>query len=33
MVLRFGIELGYECPDTFIHSDNLASAIEDSPII
>ena len=33
MVLRFGAELGYEGPDAFILSDNLASALEDLTII
>ncbi len=33
MVLRFGAELGYEGPDAFILSDNLASALEDPTII
>ncbi len=33
MVLRFGGELGYEGPDAFILSDNLASALEDPTII
>ncbi len=33
MVLRFREELGYEGPDAFILSDNLASALEDPTII
>ncbi len=33
MVLRFRAELGYESPDAFILSDNLASALEDTTII
>ncbi len=33
IVLRFGAELGYEGPDAFILSDNLASALEDPTII
>ena len=33
MVLRFWAELGYEGPDAFILSDNLASVLEDPIII
>ena len=33
MILRFGAELGYKGPDTFVLSDNLASALEDPTII
>ncbi len=33
MVIRFGVELGYEGPNAFILSDNLASALEDPTII
>ncbi len=33
MVLRFGVELGYEGPKAFILSDNLTSALEDPTII
>lgn len=33
MILRFGAQLGYEGPDTFILSKNLASALADTGII
>ncbi len=33
ILLRFGAELGYEGPDAFILSENLASALEDPTII
>ncbi len=34
MIIRFGVELSYEGPtDTFILSENLASALEDTEII
>ena len=34
MIIRFGVELGYERPtDVFILSENLASALEDTEII
>ncbi len=34
MIIRFGVEIGYKDPmDTFILSENLASALEDTEII